>query len=101
MSDLISRQDAINAIQEWGLIDGLAEAEALEILLDKEKVPSAEPEIIRCKDCRKHNQETGYYSDGHVVHLEDSCPLIAYRGKAQGHEFDYQYCVCAERKYDE
>ena len=44
MSDLIKRSDAIDAIQEWGLIDGLAEAEALEILLDKEKVPSAEPE---------------------------------------------------------
>ena len=46
MSDLISRADAIKAIQEWGLIDSLAEAEALEILSDDEKVPSAQPEPV-------------------------------------------------------
>ena len=43
MSDLIDRQAAIDAIKEWGLIDGLAEGDAIEILSDKEKVPSAEP----------------------------------------------------------
>lgn len=43
-----------------------------------------QPEVIWCKDCRKHNSE--------------ECPLVAYRGKAQGHEFDYQYCVFGERK---
>ena len=75
------------------------EAEEYQRILDRFiAFASAEPEIIYCKDCRKHNQEDGYYSDGHVVHLEDSCPLIAYRGKAQGHEFDYQFCVCGERR---
>ena len=48
-----------------------------------EKMDDAE-RIVRCKDCRKHNSET--------------CPLVAYRGKAQGHEFDYQYCVFGKRK---
>ena len=75
------------------------EAEEYQRILDRFiAFASVEPEIIYCKDCRKHNQEDGYYSDGHVVHLEDSCPLIAYRGKAQGHEFDYQFCVCGERR---
>ena len=49
--DLISRQAAIDAIHEWGLIDGLSEGQAIEILSDEEKVPSIQPEIIRCKDC--------------------------------------------------
>lgn len=53
------------------------------------------PEIVHCKDCRKHNQS---YGDNGAI---DSCPLILYRGKAQGHEFDYQFCVYAERKSDD
>ena len=50
--DLISRQAAIDAIKTWGLIDGLAEGQAIEILADEEKLPSAQFEIIRCKDCK-------------------------------------------------
>lgn len=42
MDDLISRQAAISAIKEWGLIDGLSEGQAIEILADEEKVPSAQ-----------------------------------------------------------
>ncbi len=54
-SDMIDRQAAIDAIKTWGLIDGLAEGQAIEILADEEKLPSAEPEIVRCKDC-KHSR---------------------------------------------
>lgn len=50
------------------------------------------PEIIFCKDCAKHNKS---YGDNGAI---DSCPLVLYRGKAQGHEFDYQYCAFAERR---
>ncbi len=53
-----------------------------------------QPEIVRCKDCVKHNQSYG--NNGAI----DSCPLVLYRGKAQGHEFDYQYCAFAERRTD-
>ena len=49
-------------------------------------------ELIRCKDCAKHNKS---YGDNGAI---DSCPLVLYRGKAQGHEFDYQYCAFAERR---
>lgn len=50
MSDLISRQDAIDAIKvsELG-----CEVEAIEAL------PSAQPEIIRCKDCRWGREPCG------------------------------------------
>jgi hypothetical protein len=53
------------------------------------------PEIIFCKDCAKHNKS---YGDNGAI---DSCPLVLYRGKAQGHEFDYQYCAFAERRTNE
>lgn len=43
MDDLISRQAAIDAIKTWGLIDGLSEGQAIEILADEEKLPSAQP----------------------------------------------------------
>lgn len=53
-----------------------------------------EPEVVFCKDCAKHNKS---YGDNGAI---DSCPLVLYRGKAQGHEFDYQYCAFAERRTD-
>ena len=45
MSDYIDRQEAIDAIHEWGLIDGLSEGQAIEILSDEEKVPSVQPQM--------------------------------------------------------
>ena len=44
MKDPIERADAIDAIKTWGLLDGLSEGQAIEILADKEKLPSAQPE---------------------------------------------------------
>ena len=52
-------------------------------------------EVVFCKDCAKHNKS---YGDNGTI---DSCPLVLYRGKAQGHEFDYQYCAFAERRTDD
>ena len=50
MSDLISRQAAIDAARDWyeGLICG--SFKGLEKRL--RALPSAEPQIIRCKDCK-------------------------------------------------
>ena len=63
--DLIERQAAIDAIKTWGLLDGLSEGQAIEILADEEKLPSAQPEIVRwiptdnesfkqCSECGRH-----------------------------------------------
>lgn len=59
--DLISRQDAIDAIGErpmvWTNDDQYAIGERNQYDSDKlaiETVPSAQPEIIRCKDCKKN-----------------------------------------------
>lgn len=59
----------------------------------REALKDTQPEIIYCKDCVKHNigvDDTPYKS--YV------CPLVKFRGKAQGHEFDYQYCAYGARK---
>ncbi len=45
--------------------------------------------IVFCKDCRKHGVSAGL--------VKDICPLLEFRGKPQGHEFDYQYCVYGEK----
>ena len=45
MSDLIDRQAAIDAVDYWHGIDA---SEALS------RLPSAQPEIIRCKECIRH-----------------------------------------------
>ena len=65
------------------------------------ELQSAESEIIYCKDCKKHNMPHGHYYSGKYIGVKECCPLIFVRGLAQGHEFDYQFCVCAERRNDE
>lgn len=65
-------------------------------------LPSAESETIYCKDCRKHNIGIGDFEETeqgrHWFWKGEACPLVQYRGKAQGHEYDYQYCAYAEPK---
>lgn len=71
--------------------------EAVEIAI---QALSAQPEIIYCKDCKKHF--IGFDRKfGEVTWKEGVCPLVFWRGQAQGHEFDYQYCAMAERRQDE
>lgn len=58
MRDLIERQKAIDVIVNWAEShhenpDG---DDCIMIILD---VPSAQPEIIRCKDCRWRKDQSG------------------------------------------
>ena len=67
------------------------------------EMQKALPEIIYCKDCAKHNKGVGDFEvlpDGRRswIWKDRACPLVSWRGKAQEHEFDYQYCVFAERR---
>ena len=62
MSDLIDRQAAIDAAveaaDEW---DGGYNRSREEIItLKLRMLPSAQPEIIRCKDCKHWRQQTNY-----------------------------------------
>ena len=49
MSDLISRQAAIDAVQNRHM---MLNKEKVLLINDLEKLPSAHPEIVRCKDCK-------------------------------------------------
>ena len=53
MSDLISRQAAIDAIDRLDIPEDMCVFEILShIELEIGTLPSAQPEIIRCKDCK-------------------------------------------------
>ena len=54
MSDLISRQQAIDALIKWYGCEP-ADIGAFENII--EKLPPVQPEIIHCRDCKWHNGE--------------------------------------------
>ena len=84
MDDCISRQAAIEAI-DGALLDGLSEGTAIEILSE---LPSAQPEIIRCKDC-KYAEES-----------DEREWLLCHWYGDQWNEEDH-WCSHAERNVDE
>lgn len=98
--DLISRQMAIDTIDSFCAFWSRQDQIALECKI--RELPPAQPQIIYCKDCKKHNKRIGDYEElpvgGKWIWKENACPLIEFRGKAQGHEFDYQFCAYAERR---
>ena len=49
MDDLISRQAAIEAVQNRHM---MLSKEKVLLINDLEKLPSAQPEIIRCRNCK-------------------------------------------------
>lgn len=83
MSDLISRQDAIDVF--WKLNVEIRPS-AINAILDMlNTLPSAQPEIIQCKDC-KHREEK---------------PIADGRYWCELHNDFYYYCSDAERRTDE
>ena len=86
MNDLISRQAAIDALQKAinkGIppFDDVMGSIRCGVRLARniiEDLPSAQPEIIRCKDCRYYRWEIDMcdypYATAHnVVHEDDYC----------------------------
>lgn len=56
--DLISRQAAIDALGEWIRYGFIADRSGLKFAYEViEELPSAQPEIIRCKDCKHWDGE--------------------------------------------
>ena len=55
MNDLISRQAAIDLLKKWS--DGYAyiETETESAIKDFQHLPSAQPKIIHCKDCKHYD----------------------------------------------
>ena len=98
--DVISRQAAINTAQVMYErceedIEGYRDlmVESLKVL------PSAQPEIIRCKDCK--NQEKFFQKDGR---RKDGGYYIYGCSLAEGYShvcLDDDYCSRAERRTDD
>lgn len=91
MADLIERQAAIEAIEEMQIpimrsefndeqciFTGMSEA-----LNAIKELPSAQPEIIRCKDCKHFAGEGMYCANDIIV------------------QFDHFYCYDGERRTDD
>ena len=112
MRELISRQAAIDALRVAYWDDNIQSAKDDPCIVDAmtdwairqvKALPPAQPEIIYCKDCVKHNKGLGNYEvhpDGSTTWIwkDSACPLVSWRDKAQGHEFDYQFCAYAEKR---
>ena len=88
MADLISRQAAIDApFKKFDMATGVTWI-PLEYI---EKLPSAQPEIIRCKDCKYITEH--YDTDGNV-------PYWTCSEWDSGTDYD-GFCHYAERSEDE
>ena len=104
MSELIDRQAAIDELVKMLGYCFQADEEVLDaVVTTVRELPSAQPDIIYCKDCVKHNKGLGNYEvhpDGSTTWIwkDSACPLVSWRDKAQGHEFDYQFCAYAEKR---
>ena len=86
MNDLISRQAAIDVLDKNYILGRGDLNEVLDHIVDRlEKLPSAQPEIIRCKEC-KHWLDI---DDGRQKHR--MCADI----------YGDWFCADAERKTDE
>ena len=94
MSDLIDRQDLINALEtdcSWEIFDdwGNRTPTGQAVIETIKKLPSAQPEIIRCRDCR-HGVD--YYHEGDCYCLNPKYGMMYFGGSW---EF---YCADAERR---
>lgn len=101
----ISRQATIGAVTEalmsWSHMAKWRDDKIIGAVMEMPTVDV--PDVVYCKDCQKHNKDVGDFEmlpDGKRswIWKDQACPLVSWRGKAQGHEFDYQYCVYGVRK---
>lgn len=96
MDDLISRQSALNEINHGVPVKGWEDSERvwelINIFVNRIKqLPSIQPEIIRCKDCK--NWDTTWVTD--LMKDYNYCPL-----HRRNMHSDW-YCADAERKTNE
>lgn len=107
MDDLISRKDAIDVVETIGFDFSDSDLSAVELeevceaigevrqewLQRIKRLSSAQPEIIRCKDCKHWKDSDGVYRRG--IGAESKCP-VNIRAVYEGNF----YCADAERRTD-
>lgn len=102
--DLINRQDTIDTIVHELCVkstDFLTPEE--EKIVDViRNMPSAELEIIRCKDCKHKPYTHGRIATGFdIIFPDESCPCQCEDGWYSWIPEDDWYCANAERRTDE
>ena len=99
MADLIDRQEALEGLYDVFFDDELSAAypkEADKVLDVIRKLPSAQPEIIRCTECKHYREyDSEYVKNAVVVQcMADRYPISEIMP-------DGWFCAGAERKDDE
>lgn len=97
-SDLISRQAAIDAIDAWIqlYVLGRTTAEVVSLQDVIRALPSAQPEIIRCKNCKYFEYDHPYIIQGIPVLGHEVCNAWGDGCKTD----ENGYCFMAERRED-
>lgn len=95
MSDLISRQSALNEINHGVPVKGWEDSERVwelvNIFVNRIKqLPSAQPEIIRCKNCKHHWTHK----------CMDSMPIERCDLEQTFYDAEHDFCSLAERRTD-
>ena len=102
MNDLISRQAAIDAMEQAKeqYFDRRVIIEKMQNVVSN--LPSAQPEIIRCKDCR-HRIVNDHYGEKGYLNIKGYCELDTGDPFELGREAqnDDWFCADAERRTDE
>ena len=99
MADLIDRQEALEGLYDVFFDDELSAAypkEADKVLDVIRKLPSAQPEIIRCAECKHYREYDSEYVENAVV-----VQCMADRYPISETIPDGWFCAGAERKDDE
>ena len=86
--NIIYRIDAIDLLKKWADGSKYIETETELAIKEFEQLPSAQPEIIRCKDCE--HWDTSWQND--YAPNYHYCPLV------DGTRRDDFYCADAERR---
>lgn len=98
MDDTISRKAAIDALDKR--FDDIPMGQTKEILLlrrDLRKLPSAQPEIIHCKDCKFFEYDHLYVINGIPAFGHELCSRWGQGCKTS----ENGWCFLAEKKDDE
>ena len=92
MEQLISRQAAIEVVQKRHM---MLSKEKVLLINDLEKLPSAQPEIVRCKDCK-------HFEYDHVENINGIPLIVAHeicmRWSDGVKTSENGYCFLAERR---
>ena len=106
MNDVINRKDAIGAILSVGHIAELSDGDAVirvsAVNYVLRNLPTAQPEIIRCKDC-KHRPTPTRADEGitygfSVEFPDEKCPCRCEDGWYNWYPKNDFYCGYAERR---